>query len=231
MALDAASFDALTFDCYGTLVDWARGIPAALRPLLQAHDVEIDDDRLFALYAEFEADAEKGDFVPYREVLRRVVRRFGTRFDFTPTNAETERFAESVGRWPLFDDTNEALRRLDERFRLAVISNVDDDLFRDTARQLEVEFEEIVTAEQVGAYKPRLEPFETAFTRLGVAPPRLLHVAQSVYHDVNPAGRLGLSRVWVRRYADRFGGDAPNAEPDLTVPDLATLADHLLDES
>lgn len=228
MALDPDAFDVLTFDCYGTLIDWATGIPNALRPILETYDVDLDDDRLFSLYAQFERDVEAGDYVPYREVLRRVVRRFGTQFGFTPTNAEVERFADSVGNWPLFPDTNEALRRLAPHFRLAVVSNVDDDLFRATARKIEVEFDDVITGQQVGAYKPDLAPFETAFTRLGVPPNRLLHAAQSVYHDINPAGQLGLTCAWVHRYGDRFNGPTPRTDPALTVPDLARLADTLL---
>jgi len=229
MALDAASFDALTFDCYGTLVDWATGISTALQPILRAHDVEIDDGELFRLYARFEKDVESGSYVEYREVLRRVTRRFGDQFDFTPTNAEVERFADSVGDWPAFDDTNGALRRLNEHFRLAIVSNVDDDLFRDTARHFHVDFDDVITGEQVRTYKPDLRPFETAFTRLGVPPNRLLHVARSVYHDVNPAGRMGISCAWVQRYDERFDPPTPQTDPVLTVPDLSSLADALLD--
>jgi 2-haloacid dehalogenase len=228
MALDADAFDVLTFDCYGTLVDWAAGISAALQPILHAHDVEIADDELFRLYGQFERDVESGAFVEYREVLRRVTRRFGNQFGFTPTNAEVERFAKSVGDWPLFADTNAALRRISKDARLAVVSNVDDALFRDTARRIDVEFEDVITAEQVRSYKPALAHFETAFTRLGVPPNRLLHVGQSVYHDINPAGRLGLSCVWVRRYGGRFDPPAPQTDPVLTVPDLSSLADALL---
>jgi 2-haloacid dehalogenase len=228
MPLDPDQYDALSFDCYGTLVDWATGISAALQPILREHDVGIDDDELFRLYGRFEKDVEAGEYVKYREVLRRVTRRFGDHFGFTSTNAEVDRFADSVGDWPLFDDTNEALRRLSEHFRLAVVSNVDDDLFRDTARHFDVTFDDVITGEQVQTYKPDLAPFETAFTRLGVPPNRLLHVAQSVYHDVNPAGRLGLSCVWVQRYGERFDPPTPQTAPVRTVPDLSSLADTLL---
>lgn len=229
MPLDADQFDAVSFDCYGTLIDWATGVSTALQPILEEQDVEVDDEELFRLYGQFEKDVESGRYVTYREVLRRVARRFGDRFGFTPTNAEVERFADSVGDWPPFADTDEALCRLTEEFRLAVVSNVDDDLFRDTARHFSVDFDDVISAEQVGTYKPDLAPFETAFTRLGVAPNRLLHVAQSVYHDVNPAGRMGISCVWVRRYGGRFDPPTPQTDPVLTVPDLSSLADVLLD--
>ncbi len=231
MSLDADQYGALTFDCYGTLIDWATGISTALQPILRAHDVEIDDDELFRLYAQFEKDVESGRYLEYREVLRRVTRRFGDQFAFTPTNAEVERFADSVGDWPLFPDTNDVLKRLSEAFRLAVVSNVDDDLFRDTARHFRVDFDDVITGEQVRTYKPDLQPFETAFTRLGVPPNRMLHVAQSVYYDVNPAGRMGISCVWVRRYDERFDPPTPQTDPVLTVSGLTSLADALLDGS
>jgi len=228
MPLSADQFDALTFDCYGTLIDWATGISRALQPILQKHAVDVTDDELFRLYARFEKDVESGAYVKYREVLRQVVRRFGNQFGFTPTNAELERFSDSVGDWPPFHDTNEALRRLSDEFRVAVVSNVDDDLFHDTARHFTVEFDDVITAEQVGTYKPDLAPFETAFTRLGVPPNRLLHVAQSVYHDVNPAGRIGISCVWVQRYEEPFDPPTPQTDPVFAVPDLSSLADTLL---
>lgn len=228
MALDADQFDALTFDCYGTLIDWASGISRALRPILNTHDVEVDDDEVFRLYGRFEKDVESGPYTQYREVLRQVVRRMGEDLGFTPTNAELERFSDSVGRWRSFGDTNQALGRLSEHFRLAVVSNVDDDLFHDTSRHFTVEFDDVITAEQVGTYKPNLAPFETAFTRLGVPPNRLLHVAQSVYYDINPAGRMGISCAWVQRYGTRFDPPTPQTEPIRTVPDLSSLADALL---
>jgi 2-haloacid dehalogenase len=228
MPLDAADYDALTFDCYGTLIDWRRGITQVLQPILQGHGIEVGDDALFERYLQFEADVEGGDYQPYRGVLRQVVRRLGTHYDVTPTNADADRLADSVGQWPPFSDTNDALRCLQADFRLAVVSNVDDDLFyEETARHLSVSFDEVVTGEQVGRYKPALDPFETAFSRLGVPPNRVLHVAQSVYHDLNPASRLGLSCAWIQRYGTRFTDQDPRTPPVATVPDLATLADTL----
>lgn len=228
MALDVDRYDALTFDCFGTLIDWATGIPNALQPILASHEVDIEDDRLFALYARYEKEIEGATYVKYREVLRRVVQRFGNRFRFSPTNAEMERFARSVGQWPPFSDTNEALTRLRDAFRIAVVSNVDTDLFQESAQHFSVPFDEVILAEHAGAYKPDLAPFEMAFTRIGVPPNRVLHVAQSVYHDVNPAQRLGLSCAWVRRYGDRFDTRSPATEPAFTVSNLTELADTLL---
>src|SRR5882672_9213030 len=131
--LDFSQFEWLTFDCYGTLIDWESGIRAAFRPILAAHKIEIADNELLTLYGEFEAEAESGDFMLYRQVLESVVGAFGRRFGFSPSRKEAESLAQSLARWPVFPDTVEALRVLHTRYRLAIISNVDDDLFASTA--------------------------------------------------------------------------------------------------
>jgi len=220
-------FDALTFDCYGTLIDWESGILTALRPVLSRHGIEAADTRVLAAYAAEEESAEEGDYRPYRDVLRAVMRGLGGRFGFTPAADEIDCLSASIEAWPPFPDTLEALRLLERRYRLAIVSNIDDDLFSGTARRLEVEFDEVITARQVKSYKPRPAHFETALQRLGLPRDRLLHVAQSLFHDIAPARRLGLSTVWVNRRHDRegFGATPPSeARADLEVPDLRTLA-------
>jgi 2-haloacid dehalogenase len=209
--------DVLTFDCYGTLIDWEAGILAALRPYAPS----MPDEEILAKYAEFEPNAEAGPFVPYREVLRRVTRSFSKLLGRTLPD---DCLAEALPSWPPFADTVPALRELSRRFRLGVISNVDDDLFAQTARRLQVSFEWIITAQQVGSYKPSLQNFREALARIGLPPGRLVHVAQSRYHDIAPARSLGIPTVWVNRRG-RPGGATPSstAPPDLQVPNLAAL--------
>ena len=217
----------MTFDCYGTLIDWETGIFSALRPLLAAHGKTISDFELLTLYSELESEAERGEFHPYREVLKSVVRGFGERLRFQPTESQIRSLPDSLASWPPFPDTVAALRQLKSRYKLAIISNVDDDLFAPTARRLEVNFDEVITAQQAGAYKPSLKLFQLAKQRLGVAPAQWLHVGQSIYHDVIPAKSLGIATVWVKRPSPRPGAGAAKAasgEPDLEVPDLKTLA-------
>ena len=226
--LDFVRFQVLTFDCYGTLIDWESGIFSALRPVLAAHNQAITDSALLELYAELEAKAEAGEFRLYKEVLQSVVRGFGERLGFVATASEMRSLPESIARWQPFPDTVAALRKLQSCYRLAIISNIDDDLFTTTAPKLEVEFEEVITAEQAVAYKPSLKNFKLAQERLGVSPANWLHVGQSVYHDVIPAKALGIATVWVNRASPRPGaGAAKSAQgrPDLEVPDLRTLAD------
>jgi 2-haloacid dehalogenase len=225
--LDFTRFEILTFDCYGTLINWEAGIIPALRRILSAHGKEVDDATLLKLYGDFEQRSEQGAFRPYREVLESVVRQFGAEFRFTPTGEEARSLSNSLVTWKPWPDTVAALRQLKTRFRLAILSNVDDDLFADTRRQLEVEFDEVITAQQAQAYKPSLKLFELALNRINAPAHRVLHVGQSIYHDVIPAQALGLATVWVNRPSARPGVGAvksAEAKPDLTVASLAELA-------
>jgi 2-haloacid dehalogenase len=227
VTLNIDRYSHLTFDCYGTLIDWERGILAALRPLLERHGVAPADEQVLELFGELEAAAEAGPYQPYRAVLAAVVDGLGARLGFAPTAAERAALAASVGDWPPFPDTVEALQSLARRFRLAILSNVDDDLFALTARHLPVDFAAVITAQQVGSYKPDRRNFQFALARLGVPADRVLHVAQSLFHDIVPAKELGLAAVWINRRHDRPGfGATPRAAawPDLEVPDLRTLA-------
>ena len=216
--MDYSGFDALTFDCYGTLIDWERGILAAL-------PAGLDGDQALAAFAELESELEAGPYVRYREVLARCYDGLAERFGFAAGGRDA--FADSVGDWPAFPDSPAALARLKDRFKLGVITNCDDDLFARSNALLGVEFDYVVTAEQVGAYKPSPRGFEAAFERIDVPRERILHVAQSLFHDHVTAKRLGLSTVWIDRRAGRGGGATPPAEaqPDATFPDMASFAD------
>ena len=220
--LDFSPFQALTFDCYGTLIDWETGLLGALRPILHAHGSKLGDDQILALYAELEPLAQN-PYRRYREVLAEVVRGFGKRLGFKASEEEARSLPDALKDWPPFPDTVTALKRLQTRYRLAIISNTDDDLFAGTARHLQVQFDQVITAEQARAYKPSLAPFQLALERLGLPKQQVLHIGQSVYHDVVPAKSLGLATVLVRRRG--FGATRVTSEkPDLEVPDLQSLA-------
>ena len=226
-ALDFERFDAITFDCYGTLIDWEAGILAALDPLLDPHGVVgRSGEELLERFARLESEAERGPFQRYRSILARVARGFGGEFGFEATSAQVEAFAASVVAWPPFTDAPPALAALGARYRLAIVSNVDDDLFAESARQLGVDFSEVVTAQQVRSYKPAHRHFHEVLDRLDLPRNRVLHVAQSLYHDIAPARELGIACVWVNRRAGRAGSGATKASaarPDHEVPDLRTL--------
>jgi 2-haloacid dehalogenase len=225
--IDYGDVDALTFDCYGTLIDWETGLADALRPVFAAHRVEMDPEDVLTRFARHEARAEAGPYRRYREVLAIGLRGIGNELGFTPTDDEVAAFSDSVGAWPAFPDSVDALAQLKRRFKLGVITNCDDDLFAASNRRLGVDFDWIVTAEQVGAYKPSEANFLVAFERLGLPRDRIVHVAQSLFHDHVPAKRLGLTTVWIDRRHDRPGsGATPPAEaaPDAHYPDMASFS-------
>jgi 2-haloacid dehalogenase len=214
---------ALTFDCYGTLVDWEAGILRDLRRALGAEAPS--DDVLLGLYADAESRCESGSFRPYREVLQ------ATAVQIAAALGVRLRLAGPVfdlPAWPLFPDTAQALRALQARFRLCVTSNVDRDLFDATEKAIGLRFDEVVTADQVRSYKPGHAHWLEAMRRMRLGPADVVHVAQSLHHDVVPAKALGIRTVWVDRRAGRPGGAtrAPDgaATPDLVVTSLAELA-------
>ena len=225
--LDFTRFEILTFDCYGTLINWESGILSALHRVLSAHGKKIDDATILKLYGDFELRSEQGTFRPYREVLESVGRQFAAELHFTASAEEVSSLPNSLPDWKPWPDTVAALRQLETRFRLAILSNVDDDLFAATRPQLGVDFDEVITAQQAQAYKPSLNLFALALSRINAPAHRVLHVGQSIYHDVIPAQSLGLATVWVNRPSARPGVGAvkaAEAKPDLAVSSLAELA-------
>ncbi len=225
--MDFSAFKAITFDCYGTLIDWEAGISAALTPLIRRAGVGVDPDVLLAAYGEAERAAEAGPFRPYREVLADVGRRLSEQFGFARREGEEHILADSIRDWPAFAETPEALRQLKARFRLAVLSNIDDDLFEGSRSKLGVKLDAVITAQQVRSYKPGRGHFVEAQRRLELPAESILHVAESRFHDIEPAKALGFGTVWVNRHALHGGPSASGegaAEPDLEVADLTTLA-------
>lgn len=227
VGLDYERFDALTFDCYGTLIDWEAGILAGLRRSLAAREIDPPDDQLLKIYGQAEATAEAGRYRPYREILAGCLREVCAQYGIEPGDEAAAAFGASVADWPAFPDSGAALQTLKARYRLGVITNCDDDLFEVSNRRLGVEFDSVVTAQAVGSYKPDHRNFEAAFAALGLPRDRILHVAQSLFHDHVPAKELGLSTVWVdrRHGGPGFGATPPAAvTPDATFPDLASFA-------
>jgi len=219
-------FEILTFDCYGTLIDWENGILAALKQLLAAREKNLSENQILELFAELESEAERGEYIPYREVLKQVVVKIGEKLNFSPTETELNSLANSLKNWQPFPDTVEGLKALKQKYKLGIISNIDEDLFADSAKHLQIEFDYVITAEKAKSYKPSVNNFEVALQEIGVEKDKILHVAQSIYHDIVPAKSLGLSTVWVNRRQGKegFGATLPaSATPDLEVPDLKSL--------
>ena len=230
--LDYESFGVVTFDCYGTLIDWETGILAGFRPVLERAGATPTDDELLEAYAAAEAELEAGPYLPYRAILARGFRSVCAELGIEVTGEEAAAFGGSVADWPAFEDSTRALRRLRTKgFQLGVLTNCDDDLFAASAKRLGVAFDFVVTAQQVGSYKPSHRNFDVLLEQLaqaGFLTKRVLHVAQSLYHDHVPAQRLGLRTVWIDRRHDKPGaGATPVAEahPDATFPSMAAFAD------
>lgn len=225
--LDYGRFEALTFDCYGTLIDWEAGLSAAFRPILAAHGMSKADDDVLTRFASYEAAAEAGPYQTYRQVLAAGLRGVAGELGFEPSDEEAVAFSGSVVDWPAFPDSAAALARLKSRFRLGVITNCDDDLFAASNERLGVDFDWVVTAQQLRSYKPAERNFTLAFDRIGLPRDVILHVAQSLFHDHAPAQRLGMTTVWIDRRHDRPGsGATPEAvaTPNATFPDMASFA-------
>jgi 2-haloacid dehalogenase len=232
--LDFDSFRVMTFDCYGTLINWEAGILAAVRPMLTNRNIYVSDNDALEAYGELEVQLESGAWKPYRQVLRECIAGLGLRFNFSPTASEMDALPGSLPFWPPFPDTAAALRKLRSRFQLAIISNTDDDLFAASARHLGIDFDYVITAEQVKSYKPSHNNFLHAIEKMEIPREQMLHVAQSIYHDIVPTRALGISSVWVNRRKGLAGSGATlpaEGRPDLEVPDLKSLADLLLESA
>ena len=225
--MDFAPFTHLTFDCYGTLIDWETGILAAVMPILTRRGIAADAAHVLQHYVRYEAAQESAPYRRYQNVLRDVMAGIAAELGFTPTATELQALPDSVGHWPPFADTVDTLVRLQTRYKLIIVSNIDDAMFAETRQMLQVEFDDVITAEQVQSYKPAPTHFHVTLQRLGVPPQCVLHVAQSLYHDHVPAKALGLTTVWVQR-PSRLPGTGlalpAAATPDLIVPDLQSLA-------
>ena len=211
-------WDVLTFDCYGTLVDWERGIGDALEAAALVDGLRLDRAAALRAYHEIEPAVQAERYRSYREVLTLVARAVAERLGWPLAAGRASFLADSLPSWPPFPDTNAALQRLAAAgHRLAILSNVDDDLLAGTRKHLAVDFDWVVTAQQVGSYKPAPAHFTTARQRIGGA--RWLHVAQSLFHDIRPARSLGVPAVWINRKHEPPSSDArPDAE-------FATLAE------
>jgi 2-haloacid dehalogenase len=227
-------FDALTFDCYGTLIDWEAGVARALAPWLERVRQRPSHDALFASFGRNEsAQQAEAPEMRYPEILAATMKRMAAEWNVSCSEEEAAEFGASVGSWPPFPDTPAALARLKQRYRLFVLSNIDRETFRATNASLGVEFDGVFTAQDIGSYKPDPRNFDYLIARLaerGIDRSRVLHVAQSIFHDHVPASRAGLATAWIVRGHEHDGRGGPiDAIEDLrldyrfdTLGELAT---------
>jgi len=213
--------DYVTFDCYGTLIDWEGGIRNAFLQAAAENGIRLDADQVISMYSQVEPVVERERYRRYRDVLaetsRRVANALGWRVQYDGF------LADSLPSWKPFADTNPALKRLhDANIRLGILSNIDDDLIAATRRHFDTDFDLVVTAQQVGSYKPAMMHFLTARERLGDA--KWLHAGQSNFHDIVPTNALGVRNAWINR---RKQQPLPGGNPTMEFSDLTGLANAL----
>lgn len=232
--LDLTSYSALSFDVYGTLIDWEGGIATVLSAWAKRHGSSLDDEALLLAYADNEAAVEREyPTLAYCEVLQAAFRRTANDIGIPVTDEEVQALGRSVPDWPAFSDSHEALARLKQHFKLIILSNVHEQGVAGSIKRLGVEFDQVNTAESIGSYKPNDRNFTVLLERTGeleVEKPQLLHVAQSLFHDHVPGKRHDLDTVWINRRHDRPGwGATPDPQidvtPDLEFNSLADFAD------
>ncbi len=211
----------MTFDCYGTLIDWEQGMRGALKCLIRSRGLAVTVDAIHQRYGEVERQVQAGPYRSYREVLRMGVKGAFQALGVQLSGADADIFADTLPTWPLFPDTTEVLRQLKRKgHRLVILSNVDDDLVEGTVRAIGVEFDGVITAEQVRSYKPAPGHWDRMLEAFQVPKEQVFHVAQSYYHDLVPAARLGFTTVWINRY----GPPLPDSvQPDYQFRDLRGL--------
>jgi 2-haloacid dehalogenase len=231
--MDLADYEALSFDCYGTLIDWEAGIAAVLTAWARENGVDQDAEALLAAYADLEAATEAAQpGARYPQVLATSFCALGGQLGVPVTPEWAAELGNSVPDWPAFPDSAGALASLARQYKLIIVSNVHRAGFAASNERLGVSFDRIITAQDVGSYKPargHFDALERAVDELGVAPGRLLHVAQSLFHDHVPARSAGLPTVWINRRHDRPGwGATPEpaaaVTPDWTFPSMQAFA-------
>ncbi len=219
------TWETISFDCYGTLVDWEAGIVGAFQRAAADDGVRLDPQLVVPAYHEIEPQVQAvGPYRPYRVILQEVALQVAQRLNWELDAGCAGFLADSLPDWPVFADTQRALERLRGRYKLAILSNIDDDLLAATVRRIGVSFDWTVTAQQLQSYKPAPAHFREAIRRAGAGGARLIHAAQSWFHDIAPSTQLGLAAVWVNRKAEPAG---VGGKPLHTVADLAELADWL----
>jgi 2-haloalkanoic acid dehalogenase type II len=226
-------FEVLTFDCYGTLIDWESGIAGALAPWLAARGIEADRERILAAFSQAESPQQQATpGMRYSELLAEVHAAIARDFGLAPDADAAQAFGASVKDWPAFPDSAQALGYLRQHYQLVILSNVDRASFAHSNQKLGVAFDAVYTAEDIGSYKPDPRNFAYLLERLGergIARAQILHTAESLYHDHVPARRFGLATCWIHRRSGKTGHGAtrqPEAEtrPDFRFETLAAMA-------
>src|SRR6266568_2834996 len=213
---------AITFDCYGTLIDWERAIQQFFAESLDSKGIGyVDPQTLQEEWEEIQFRYIQEQYRPYRQVLRDTLKMVFNNYHIPTNNEECDEFADSMGYWKPFSDTRDAILELQKLVKVALITNTDDDIIRETEKTIGVKFDEIITAQQAGAYKPSHSGFLLARERLGLDVSEIWHAGFGFKYDVVPATELGYTTVWVNRQGQ---GRPGRVKETFLVGDMETLA-------
>jgi 2-haloalkanoic acid dehalogenase type II len=235
--MNVTDFKVLTFDCYGTLIDWESGMVEALKPLTSKVPRNLTRNEILEAHAFHESSQQlQTPSKAYRDLLPIVYKRLAEQWGVPSTHEACATYGRSVGNWPAFEDSPGALQYLKKFYKLVILSNVDNDSFEGSRKRLQVEFDAVITAEDAGSYKPSMRNFEYMMERLNaglsgtvVKKTDILHTAESLFHDHKPANEFGLASCWIyRRHQDQgFGATMPPGETpriDFKFTSMADLA-------
>jgi len=218
-------FEVVSFDCYGTLIDWEQGMKDALASLLKGRNLNINNfdlSKLVERYVEIELEVEHEQYRKYRDVLIISLSRLLEEIGIKPTSAEERLFVETLPSWPLFPDTTSSLKQIKSKgYKIAILSNIDNDLIAETIKNMNIEFDAVITAEITKSYKPNPNHWITLLERLKIDRDRVLHVSASIVHDIRPAKNLGFKTAWINRKGEKAPADAI---PDYEFQNLSQLA-------
>ena len=217
----------ISFDCYGTLIDWKKGVLDALAPLFDEFLIDISKEEIFSLFLKFDAQLESLSYVPYKEILKDIMKAFSKELGLNMMEEDLMVLSDSLPQWPAFQDTVASLEKLKTKYKLAIISNIDNDLFQKTKAVLNVEFDYVISAEDVGSYKPSLNNFNEALKIFDIPNNNLLHCAQSLYHDISPCNQLEINNIWINRYGD-LRPDFNQVKPIMEFGTISDLVDYLM---
>lgn len=216
-------FEVISFDCYGTLIDWETGMKNALHTILKKYNIEHNLDELITRYIEIELEVEKQGYMKYREVLVNALSKLLSEINLEFEEGDTRVFVDTLPSWPPFPETSEVLNALkSKRYKLAILSNIDNDLIRQSIDLMQVEIDVVVTAEDVESYKPAPKHWEELLNRLEMRKDKILHVSSSMVHDIIPAKQLGFKTAWINRKNQQLRGIG-NTYPDYEFRDLRGL--------
>lgn len=214
--------EVLSFSCFGTLIDWRKGIVSTLKPLFEEYLVEMGEEEIYNLFRHYESELVHSDFMLYRSMLTEVIRKMGRRLNLNLSQDDCESLVRSLPSWPIFPDTVDCLRKWSKKYKLALICNADKDLLEKSILKTGLKFDHIILSEDLKTYKPSQHNFLIALRSFGVSSHHVVHLSENLSNDIVPCNEIGIPAVWINRY--NLDEPADEAEQALyAFPDLKSV--------